>query len=167
MVPYNITLKLNGWWWLGEGGCHYFFLSRGAIQKNFASLKISSATSSPPPPPPPPAVYVMNAALFKRLGSLATRMSKRPYVYQAKQQVWTFSHAFLYTSLTLLHDYDVKMPNFTFYRRRKQATAKFSVSFWTWVRSQEIYRPGKFAYIRHFQQIGINTTKFENTLIPF
>ena len=68
-----------------------------------------------------PAVYRMNAALFKRLGSLATRMSK--------QQVWTFSHAFLYTSLTLLHDYDVKMPNFTFYRGRKQATAKFSFSF--------------------------------------
>ena len=27
--------------------------------------------------------------------------------------------------------------------------------------------PGKFAYIRHFQRIGINATKFEKTLIHF
>ena len=38
-------------------------------------------------------------------------------------------HAFLYISLPLLHDYDVKMPNFTFYGGRKQATGKFSFSF--------------------------------------
>ena len=38
-------------------------------------------------------------------------------------------HAFLYISLPLLHDYDVKMPNFTFYGGRKQATTKFSFSF--------------------------------------
>ena len=29
------------------------------------------------------------------------------------------------------HDYDVKMPNFTFYGVRKQANTKFSFSFWT------------------------------------
>ena len=38
-------------------------------------------------------------------------------------------HAFLYISLPLLHDYDVKMPSFTFYAGRKQATTKFSFSF--------------------------------------
>ena len=38
-------------------------------------------------------------------------------------------HAFLYISLPLLHDYDVKMPNFTLYGGRKQATGKFSFSF--------------------------------------
>ena len=27
--------------------------------------------------------------------------------------------------------------------------------------------PAKFAYIRHFQEIGINVTKFEKTLIHF
>ena len=32
-------------------------------------------------------------------------------------------HAFLYISLPSLHDYDGKMPNFTFYGGRKQATA--------------------------------------------
>ena len=38
-------------------------------------------------------------------------------------------HAFLYISSPLLHDYDVKMPNFTFYGGRKQETKKFSFSF--------------------------------------
>ena len=38
-------------------------------------------------------------------------------------------HAFLYISLPSQHDYDVKIPNFTFYGGRKQATTKFSFSF--------------------------------------
>ena len=38
-------------------------------------------------------------------------------------------HAFLYISLPLLHDYDVKMPSFTFHGGRKQATTNFSFSF--------------------------------------
>ena len=42
-------------------------------------------------------------------------------------------HAFLSISLPSLHDYDGKMPNFTFYGGRKQATAKFSFSFYTWI----------------------------------
>ena len=37
--------------------------------------------------------------------------------------------AFLYISLPSLREYDGKMPNFTFYGGRKQATAKFSVCF--------------------------------------
>ena len=38
-------------------------------------------------------------------------------------------HAFLYISLPSLHDYDVKIPNFTLYRGRAQATTKFPPSF--------------------------------------
>ena len=38
-------------------------------------------------------------------------------------------HAFLYISLPLLHDYDMKMPSFTFYGGRKQAITNFSFSF--------------------------------------
>ena len=38
-------------------------------------------------------------------------------------------HAFLYISLPPLQDYNVKMPNFTFYGGRKQATTNFSFSF--------------------------------------
>ena len=37
-------------------------------------------------------------------------------------------HAFLYISQPLLQEYDVKMPNFTFYGGRKQATTNFSFS---------------------------------------
>ena len=40
-------------------------------------------------------------------------------------------HAFLYISLRSLHDYEVKMPNFTFYGGRKQATTYCSFSFKT------------------------------------
>ena len=40
----------------------------------------------------------------------------------------------------LLYDYDGKMPNFTFYGGRKQATAKFSFSFWTWIWFLGIWR---------------------------
>ena len=35
-------------------------------------------------------------------------------------------HAFLYISLPSQHDHGVKMPIFTFYGGRKQATSKFS-----------------------------------------
>ena len=35
-------------------------------------------------------------------------------------------HAFLYVSLPLMHDYNVKMPSFTFYEGHKQATTNFS-----------------------------------------
>ena len=38
-------------------------------------------------------------------------------------------HAFLYISLPSLHDYDVKMPNFTIYGEREQVTTNFSFSF--------------------------------------
>ena len=47
----------------------------------------------------------------------------------SKTTSWHVHHAFLYISLPLLHDHDVKMPNFTFYGGRKQATTKFSFSF--------------------------------------
>ena len=38
-------------------------------------------------------------------------------------------HALLYISLPLLHDYDVKMPSFTFMEDVKQAMTNFSFSF--------------------------------------
>ena len=39
-------------------------------------------------------------------------------------------HAFLYISLPLLRDYDVKMPRFTFFKEDvKQATTNFSLFF--------------------------------------
>ena len=38
-------------------------------------------------------------------------------------------HAFLHISLSSLHDYDVQMPNFSFYGGQKQATTKFYFAF--------------------------------------
>ena len=38
-------------------------------------------------------------------------------------------HTFLFISFLFLHDYDVKMPNFSFYGGRKQATTKFYFFF--------------------------------------
>ena len=50
------------------------------------------------------------------------------YVHQA---------SFLHISLPFLQDYDVKMPNFVFHGEDKQATRKFYLAFWTWIRSLE------------------------------
>ena len=58
---------------------------------------------------------------------------------QSVMHVHHIFFSFLYISLPFLHDYDVKMPNFTFYGERKQATTKFYFSFWTW-----IYSPFEF-----------------------
>ena len=47
----------------------------------------------------------------------------------SKTTILHVHHAFLYISLPSLHDYNVKMPNFTVYRGRTQATTKFLLSF--------------------------------------
>ena len=46
-----------------------------------------------------------------------------------KTTILHVDHAFLYISLPSLHDYNVKMPNFTMYRGTTQATTKFRLSF--------------------------------------
>ena len=58
-----------------------------------------------------------NENVIKAIGSIRKTTARHVY------------HAFLYISLPSLHDYDEKMPNFTFYGGRKQVTAKFSFSF--------------------------------------
>ena len=47
----------------------------------------------------------------------------------SKTTVLHLHHDFLYISLPSLHDYDVKMPNFTMYKESAQATTKFPLSF--------------------------------------
>ena len=51
----------------------------------------------------------------------------------SKTTILHVHHAVLYISLPSLHDYDVKMPNYTMYRGRAQATTKFPLSFLTWM----------------------------------
>ena len=71
-------------------------------------------------------------------------------------------HAFLFISLPSLHDHDVKMSNFTFYRERKQATTNFSFSFLTW----EI-NPREIRVHFTFSANWSNREKFEKTRIHF
>ena len=65
-------------------------------------------------------------------------------------------HAFLYISLPSLHDDDdeTSEDEFIFLSLNLSVLLKKST-------------PGKFAYICHFQQIGINETKFEKIGIHF
>ena len=46
--------------------------------------------------------------------------------------------AFLYLSLPSLHDYDVKLPNFTFCREREHKTTTSFFFFWTLIQSFKI-----------------------------
>ena len=52
-------------------------------------------------------------------------------IVRFRRQHNNFAHAshFFYISLPFLHEYDVKLPNFTFYGRRKQATTILYFSF--------------------------------------
>ena len=45
-------------------------------------------------------------------------------------------HTVFYISLPVMHNYDLKMPNFAFYGEREQATTNFYLSFlpWIWLR---------------------------------
>ena len=45
-----------------------------------------------------------------------------------KETMYPFFYPFLHR-----YDYDVKMPNFVFYGKRKQATTQFYFAFWTWI----------------------------------
>ena len=54
---------------------------------------------------------------------------KSNWIKQAKQH----TSCFLYISLPSLHNYNMKMPNFTFYKGRNQAISTFSFSLWTWI----------------------------------
>ena len=63
----------------------------------------------------------------------ATRTAKKLWFCKQNNK---FADAFslyistsLYISLPLLHDYDVRMPDFTFYGGRKKATTKFTLPF--------------------------------------
>ena len=77
-------------------------------------------------------------------------------------------HIFLYISFPFLHEYDVEMPNFTFYGERKQATTKFYFSFWAWTWSLEIQlQEGSPTSSWQSKWLGIIATKTERTQIHF
>ena len=55
----------------------------------------------------------------------ASRTAKKQQVQTGKTTTLHVHHAFLYISLPSLHDYNVKLPNFTFCRGREQKTTTF------------------------------------------
>ena len=55
----------------------------------------------------------------------ATRTAKKAIGLISKTTALHVHHAFLYISLPSLHDYNVKLPNFTFCRGREQKTTTF------------------------------------------
>ena len=96
----------------------------------------------------------------------ATTTEKKQQAWLANQQLFTCFRTFLYISLpSWLDDYEVKMPNFTFYGERKQGTTNFFFLFLNLSAVPKKSTPGKLAHISHFQWIGINATKFEKTRV--
>ena len=57
------------------------------------------------------------------------RQQERQKGFISKTTTLHVHHAFCTFLYLLFHDYDVKMPNFAFYRVRKQATTKLYFSF--------------------------------------
>ena len=96
----------------------------------------------------------------------ATTTEEKQQAWLANQQLFTCFRTFLYISLpSWLDDYEVKMPNFTFYGERKQGTTNFFFLFLNLSAVPKKSTPGKLAHISHFQWIGINATKFEKTRV--
>ena len=81
------------------------------------------------------ALLKMARDLFRALGTLRSDdgdgngNTTKAIGIISKTTILHVHHAFLYISLPSLHDYDVKMPNFTMYRGSTQATSKFPLSF--------------------------------------
>ena len=61
---------------------------------------------------------------------------KRNRLRLAKQQLCTCSTRFLFISLPSLHDYDVRLPHFTFYGGREHVT---TISFFSFVNSDTAF----------------------------
>ena len=74
------------------------------------------------------------------------------------------SHFFVHF-FPILHDYDVEMLKFLFYRERKQTTTTIYFSFWAWIWSLEIQLHEGLADIWESKWVGI--IKTERTEIHF
>ena len=74
-------------------------------------------------------------------------------------------HAFLYISLLSLHDYNVKVPNFTLRRVREHKTMTFLL-FLDFDTVLE-FNSRKLANIWRIERVGISAMKFEVVAIRF
>ena len=62
----------------------------------------------------------------------------KPLDWQKKTTTLHVHHAFLYISLPSLHDYNIKVPYFTFCRGREHKTTTFFFFSWTMIQSFKI-----------------------------
>ena len=84
-----------------------------------------------------------------------------------KQNNFARASRFLYISLSPWHDYNVKLPHFTFCQRREQKTTTFFFFSWTLMQSFRIQLEKKFANIWQIKRDGISVIKFEAEQIHF
>ena len=63
-----------------------------------------------------------------------------------------------------MNNYDVKLPNYTCYRGRKQATTKLYLTSWSWILSLLEFN---FTRVRQSKWVGIIAIKTEGTKIHF
>ena len=103
---------------------------------HLATLLFTSLFSFPPETPHTQARYTLLGTLRWHDGENKNENEnvKQAMGWISKTTTLHVHHAYLYISLQIMHDNDGKMPNLTFYGGCKQATAKFSFSFWTWIR---------------------------------
>ena len=96
----------------------------------------------------------------------ATRTSKTTIDLVGKTTTLHVHLTFLYISLPFLHDYDVKLPNFTFSGGRIRPRRNFII----FLNLNMVLRnstPGGFAYIWRTKWVGIIAIKTERTQIQF
>ena len=116
-VPLGRLSNNRKWTFLGIGFAH--ILGQNVLKHSLRTADAFSVVDSLPPKKGTLRSNVAdnNENVKKTIGLIST--TKTSHV----------QHTFLYISFPFLHDYDVKMPNFTFYGGRKQATKKFYFSF--------------------------------------
>ena len=75
----------------------------------------------------------VRATLYSILGTLRSddgdKNIKKAIGLVTKITILYVHHAFLYITLLSLHDYDVKMPNFTLYRERTNFLPLFELGY--------------------------------------
>ena len=75
--------------------------------------------------------------------------------------------SFLYISLSSLHDYDLKLPNFTFYWGHECTTMTFFSFSQTLIQSLTIQFQKKIAIIWKIKTVGVRAMKFGTVRIQF
>ena len=82
-----------------------------------------------------------------------------------KQQLRTCHHAFFYISLPSLHDYNVKMPSFMFFRGLKQAKSAHHLNFFILLSETTPYQNNFCEKILRFEPKTIFLEFFKNVQI--